>query len=35
MRLNFDSRYFQIKGIRRPDEKKFYLILDLEENQGT
>lgn len=35
MRISFDSRYFQIKGIRRPDEKKFYLVLDLEENQGT
>lgn len=35
MRLTFDSRTFQIKGIRRPDERKFFLILDLEENQGT
>lgn len=35
MRILFDSRYFQIKGIRRPDEKKFFLVLDLEENQGT
>jgi SPP1 family predicted phage head-tail adaptor len=35
MRILFDSRYFQIKGVRRPDEKKFYLLLDLAENQGT
>lgn len=35
MRIKFDSRYFQIKGIRTPDEKDFFMILDLEENQGT
>ncbi len=35
MRMTFDSRTFQIKGVRRPDERKAYLILDVEENQGT
>lgn len=35
MRLSFDSRLFQIKGIRKPDERKFFLILDLEENSAT
>jgi SPP1 family predicted phage head-tail adaptor len=35
MRVLFDGRVFQIKGIRRPDERKAFLILDLEENQGT
>jgi len=35
MRITFNSRTFQIKGVRRLDEKRFWLILDLEENQGT
>lgn len=35
MRLLFDSRYFQIKGIRYPDERKFWMHLDLEENEAT
>jgi SPP1 family predicted phage head-tail adaptor len=35
MRMLFDSRIFQIKGIRKPDERRFFLIIDLEENQGT
>lgn len=35
MQLLYDSRVFQIKGVRRPDERKEFLILDLEENQGT
>jgi SPP1 family predicted phage head-tail adaptor len=35
MRILFDSRYFQIKGIRQPDERKFFLLLDLEEGVGT
>jgi SPP1 family predicted phage head-tail adaptor len=35
MRMNYDNRVFQIKGIRNPDERKAFLILDLEENQGT
>jgi SPP1 family predicted phage head-tail adaptor len=32
MRILFDSRYFQIKSIFKPDERKFFLRLDLEEN---
>lgn len=35
MRIFYDSRYFQIKGIRFPNEEKFFMLLDLEENQGT
>lgn len=35
MRFTFDSRTFQIKGVRRPDERKAFLIIDAEENQGT
>jgi SPP1 family predicted phage head-tail adaptor len=35
MRFLYDGRTFQIKGVRRPDERKFYLIIDAEENQGT
>ena len=35
MRMLFDSRIFQIKGIRKPDERKFFLVIDLQENQGT
>lgn len=35
MRIVFDSRTFQIKGVRRVDEQRFFMLLDLEENQGT
>lgn len=35
MRISFDSRVFQIRGIIKPDERKFFLLLDLEENVGT
>jgi len=35
MRISFDSRTFQIKGIKDPDEKNFFLVLDLEENVAT
>lgn len=35
MRFTFDSRTFQIKGVRSPDEKGFWLVIDAEENQGT
>lgn len=35
MRFTYDSRTFQIKGALRPDERKFYLFIDAEENQGT
>lgn len=34
MQVTYDSRTFQIKGIRNPDERKWFLIIDLEENQG-
>lgn len=35
MRISFDSRTFQIKGIRRLDERRFFMVLDLAENVGT
>jgi len=35
MRVSFDGRIFQIKGVRRPDERKFFLFIDAEENQGS
>lgn len=35
MRFTYDSRTFQIKGALRPDERKFFLFIDAEENQGT
>lgn len=35
MRLYFDSRYFQIKAVSSPDEKGFWMVMDLQENQGT
>ena len=34
MRISFDSRIFQIKGIIKPLERTFYLVMDLEENQA-
>lgn len=34
MRFTYESRTFQIKGIRNPEERKAFLILDVEENQG-
>jgi len=34
-RFLFDQRTFHIKGIRRLDEKRFWLILDAEENVAT
>jgi len=34
-RFTFDGRTFQIKGVRLLDEKKFWMLLDAEENQGT
>lgn len=34
MRITYEGREFQIKGIRNPEERKAFLILDLEENQG-
>lgn len=35
MRIVFDNRYFQIKSVHSPDERRAYLFLDLEENRGT
>lgn len=35
MRFLFDNRIFQIKGTRASDERKFFLTIDAEENQGT
>lgn len=35
MQVVYDSRIFKIKGIVAPDERKYFLILDLEENVGT
>ena len=34
-RFLFDSRTFQIKGVYKMDEKKFWLKIDAMENQGT
>lgn len=34
MRITYEGREFQIKGIRNPEERKAFLILDVEENQG-
>ena len=35
MRIVFDDRYFQIKGIRKIDERNFFMLIDAEENQGS
>ena len=35
MRFIFENRIFQIKGSVSPDERKAYLFIDAEENQGT
>ena len=35
MRFLYDGRTFQVKGARAPDERRFFLIVDAEENQGT
>lgn len=34
-RIIYDSRTFQVKGVRNADERKAYLVIDCEENQGT
>lgn len=34
-RFTFDNRYFQVKGVRRDLEEKFWLFIDAEENQGS
>ncbi len=35
LRVTFDSRTWYVKGVRRPDERKMFLILDLDENVAT
>lgn len=35
MRISYGGRIFQIKGVRALDERKYYMILDVEENQGS
>lgn len=35
MRMVFEGRIFQIKSVRAPEERKFFTVIDLEENQGT
>lgn len=35
MRITWDDRIFQIKGVRVTDEKGFWLEIDVEENQAT
>jgi SPP1 family predicted phage head-tail adaptor len=35
MRFVFEGRVFQIKGDLKPDERKFFLKIDAEENQAT
>lgn len=32
---DYGTRYFQIKGVSREDERRFYLLLDVEENVGS
>lgn len=34
MRLTYDNRTFQVKGTRNPEERNYFLQVDLEENQG-
>lgn len=35
MRFTYSGRTFQVKGVSIPDERKVYLFIDAEENQGT
>lgn len=35
MRITFMGRVFQIKGIDKVDERRFWMKLDVEENTGT
>lgn len=35
MRVLFGGRYLQVKGVRTPNEQNIFLIIDLEENQGS
>ena len=34
MRFTYRGRTFQVKGVRNPDERKYFLVIDAEENQG-
>ena len=34
MRMTYEGRTFQIKGFKNPEERNYFLIIDLEENQG-
>jgi SPP1 family predicted phage head-tail adaptor len=35
MRFTYNNRTFQVKGIRNPEERKYFSIIDVEENQGS
>lgn len=35
MRFTYNGRTFQVKGIRNPEERKYFSIIDVEENQGS
>ncbi len=35
MRIVYQGRIFQIKGIRREKEQKFWHLIDARENEGT
>lgn len=35
MRIIFEGRIFQIKGVRRENEERWFMILDCVENEGS
>jgi SPP1 family predicted phage head-tail adaptor len=35
MRIDFEGRIFQIKGIRRQNEQRFFIEIDAQENVGS
>lgn len=35
MRVFFNDRYFQVKGIRQPDEREFFMVIDLMEGVAS
>jgi SPP1 family predicted phage head-tail adaptor len=35
MRVQFEGRIFQIHGIRRENEERWFLLIDAEENVGS
>lgn len=35
MRFLYDGRTFQLHGTIQPDGRKFFMVVDAEENQGT